>query len=97
MREEFLNKARKILKDCEGGIIFSLTEEERNEMIKLIDLDEYKHEFELRILRNYLVLIISNDNIQTTDNSSRIIENQKIMTVVTNLIDDKIFKLGGQV
>lgn len=92
MREEFLNKAREILKDCEGGIIFTLTKEEEENMKQLINLDEYKHEFEFRILRNYLVLLISNDNIQTNDND-RIITNQKIMTVVTNLIDNEIYKL----
>lgn len=94
MKKEFLNKAYEILKDNEGGIIFSLTDEERKGIVELIELDEYNQEHELRILRNYLVLAISRD---FKEDYSNMKENRMLLAVVTNMIDDKLFKIGARV
>lgn len=94
MKKEFFKKAYEILKDNEGGIIFSLTEEEKKGIEELIEIDTYNTENELRILRNYLVLAISRDFKEDYSNAK---ENRMLLAVVTNMIDNKIFKLGGQV
>lgn len=94
MKKEFLSKAYEILKDNEGGIIFSLTEEEEKGIRELIELDEYNQEHELRILRNYLVLAISRD---CKEDYSNMKENRMLLAVVTNMIDNKLFKIGARV
>lgn len=94
MKQEFFKKAYEVLKDNEGGIIFSLTEEEKKGIEELIEIDTYNTENELRILRNYLVLAISRDFKEDYSNAK---ENRMLLAVVTNMIDNKIFKLGGQV
>lgn len=94
MKKEFFTKAYEILKDNEGGIIFSLTEEERKGIVELIELDDYKEEHELRILRNFLVLAISRDFKEDYSNAK---ENRTLLAVVTSMIDDKILKVGGRV
>lgn len=94
MKKEFLRKAYEILKDNEGGIIFSLTDEERKGIEELIELADYNKEHELIILRNYLVLVISQD---FKDDYSNARENRTLLAVVTSMIDNKIHSIGGRI
>ena len=91
MKKDFLEKGYEIIKNVEGGIIFSLTKEEEEGLLKLIELDDYNEEHELRILRNFIVLAISKD---CKDDYSNFKENRILLTALTSLIDNKLFRNG---
>lgn len=89
-----LEKAYEILKDVEDDIIINLTNEQENQIKDLIELDNYDKKHELRILRNYLVLIASKN---CKEDLSNFKENRIFITVVTGMIDNKLFKMGCEV
>lgn len=82
-----------ILGKEDRGIIFQLTDEETDQVKMFIGLRNYDNVNELKILRNYLVLVLSKE----LQNPNKFRLCQMFMTVITSLIDDKIYNLGGQI
>lgn len=94
LKDMFLEQAYMYIKDVEDDIVISLTEEQENNIKTLINLDNYNTEIELRILRNYLVMMISSLNKDNYDNYGK---NRILITVITGMIDKKLFSLGVEV
>lgn len=94
LKDMFLEQAYMYIKDVEDDIVISLTEEQENNIKTLINLDNYNTEIELRILRNYLVMMISSLNKDNYDNYGK---NRVLITVITGMIDKKLFSLGVEV
>lgn len=94
LKDMFLEQAYKCIEGVEDDIVISLTEEQENNIKTLINLDNYNTEIELRILRNYLVMMISSLNKDNYDNYGK---NRILITVITGMIDKKLFSLGVEV
>lgn len=94
LKDMFLEQAYKCIEGVEDDIVISLTEEQENNIKTLINLDNYNTEIELRILRNYLVMMISSLNKDNYDNYDK---NRILITVITGMIDKKLFSLGVEV
>lgn len=94
LKDMFLEQAYTYIKDVEDDIVISLTEEQENNIKTLINLDNYSTEIELRILRNYLVMMISSLNKNNYDNYGK---NRILITIITGMIDKKLFSLGVEV
>lgn len=94
LKDMFLEQAYMYIKDVEDDIVISLTEEQENNIKTLINLGNYNTETELRILRNYLVMMISSLNKDNYDNYGK---NRILITVITGMIDKKLFSLGVEV
>lgn len=94
LKDMFLEQAYKCIEGVEDDIVISLTEEQENNIKTLINLDNCNTEIELRILRNYLVMMISSLNKDNYDNYGK---NRILITVITGMIDKKLFSLGVEV
>lgn len=94
MKNYLIESLISILGEEDRGIMFNLTTEEERKVREFIDIDLYNTVDELRILRNYLVMIISN---MVKDNQNKIRAYHTYITVITSMIDIKIFELGGEV
>lgn len=95
MSQDFINKALEILKDVDKeDIIYRISEDQTKEIEQLIELDKYDKEHELRILRNYIVLTLSKNY---KDDYSNLRENQMLITILTGMIDKKLFGIGAEV
>ena len=94
LKDMFLEQAYKCIEGVEDDIVISLTEEQENNIKTLINLDNCNTEIELRILRNYLVMTISSLNKDNYDNYGK---NRILTTVITGMIDKKLFSLGVEV
>ena len=94
LKNMFLEQAYKCIEGVEDDIVISLTEEQENNIKTLINLDNCNTEIELRILRNYLVMMISSLNKDNYDNYGK---NRILITVITGMIDKKLFSLGVEV
>lgn len=85
---------KEILGDEYRGIIFSLTDEEESKVREFIGIDNYNTVDELRALRNYLVLTVSEEIKKDICKNDYL---HTYVTVFTSMIDNKIFRLGGEV
>lgn len=94
MKNLFLKELYELTKDVEYDIIMSVPEETEEEIRKFINLDDCNTETELRILRNYLVMTISNSNKDNYDNYDK---NRILIAILTGMIDNKLFKIGAEV
>lgn len=94
MKNLFLKELYELTKDVEYDIIMSVPEETEEEIRKFINLDDCNTETELRILRNYLVMTISNLNKDNYDNYDK---NRILIAILTGMIDNKLFKIGAEV
>lgn len=85
----------RILKGKCDDVIYDLNKEDIQALNNLLDLDRFKSVKELRPFRDCIVIIltmdIEKDNIELRKNK------MNYMSVVTSLIDDKIYNLGGEV
>lgn len=94
MKNLFLKELYELTKDVEYDIIMSVPKETEEEIRKFINLDDCNTETELRILRNYLVMTISNSNKDNYDNYDK---NRILIAILTGMIDNKLFKIGAEV
>ncbi len=94
MKNLFLKELYELTKDVEYDIIMSVPEKTEEEIRKFINLDDCNTETELRILRNYLVMTISNLNKDNYDNYDK---NRILIAILTGMIDNKLFKIGAEV
>ena len=94
MKNYLISEMTKIIGDKDMGIIFSLTAEEESKIKELIDIDSYNDIAKLRVLRNYLVINLYNF-IKENEDGFKIYNT--CLTIITTIIDRKIFDLGGEV
>ena len=94
MKDYLISEMVKIIGEEDRGIIFSLTTEEESKIKELIDIDSYNNVVELRNLRNYLVMTLYSF-IKEDNNNFR--ASNTYLTIITSIIDKKIFNLGGEV
>lgn len=95
MTQNLISKALEILKDVnKEDVMYNLSEDETKAIKELIELDKYDKEHELRILRNYIVLALHKD---FKEDCSNLKENQMLITILTSMIDNKIWSVGGAV
>lgn len=94
MKDMFLEHAYKYIEGVEDDLIIKLSKEQENNIKDLINLDDFNTELELRTLRNYLVMMISGLNKDNYDNYGK---NRMLITIVTGMIDSKLFKIGAMV
>lgn len=94
MKDLFLEKAYNIIKDVQDDLIIQLSKEQEDSIKDLINLNDYNSEMELRALRNYLVMMISSLN---KDNYNNFGKNRMLITIITGMIDNKLFRKGCEV
>lgn len=94
MKDYLINEMVKIIGEEDRGIIFSLTTEEESKIKELIDIDSYNNVAELRNLRNYLVMTLYSS---IKEDNSNFRAYNTYLTIITSMIDKKIFNLGGEV
>lgn len=94
MKNLILSEAYELIKNVEYDIIMSIPKEVEEAVKNFINLDDYNTEAELRALRNYLVMIISKSY---KDDYSNLRQNQTLITIITSMIDNKLFRIGAEV
>ena len=90
MGKYFLDKMVEILGEEDRGVIFSLAPDNIDEIETLIDLNKFNTKEELQVLRNYLVMVLSK---AIVNEQNKIRPYHNFITIVTHLIDHKIFNI----
>ena len=94
MRKQLVEQLKVLLAVKEDeGLIYSLTDEERDELIEFLNINDCDNAMELRILRNYYVKTLADAfHIDSMDYKLY----SKSMAIITSIIDKKILEMGGE-
>lgn len=98
MKDNILESLLNLVDLSDRNIIIQLSEQEQTKLDDYLELNTY-NVVELRVLRNMFVILISHviDDATKIDDFKTVQLWSSWITVLTSMIDNEIYKKGGQV